>query len=243
MSDPAAIDDRARKERSPSFPFIPLEKALERAKAVADAHKRNPARIPVVGETWGYGSKSSGLIQTVAAMKAYGLMEDIGRGEDRRIQLSDLAWRILHDTREGAKAQAIREAALKPRLIAEYAPLWLPERPSDGHCLSELHLDRGFTPEAARLFLRVFDETAAFANLVDLDKVSADLPEPVGESPMRPVETTPSQSPHPRGEPFVMSFGPGRLRGTFDLTKTEEADEMIRMITAMKVFLKDEADK
>jgi hypothetical protein len=168
-------EDRARKERSPSFPFIPLNKAIERARAVAEAHKRSPARLTVVGDTWGYGPKSSGLIQTFAALKAYGLMEDIGRGEDRRIQLTDLAWRILHDTREGARNQALREAAIRPRLISEYAQHWLPERPSDNHCISELHLDRGFTTEAAKLFLRVFDETAAFANLTNSDKMSDDL--------------------------------------------------------------------
>src|SRR5687768_7731616 len=99
MSD-ANAQERARKERSPSFPFIPLEKAIERARAVAEHHKRSPARMATIGETWGYAPKSSGLLQTVAALKSYGLTDDIGRGEDRRIQLSDLAWRILYDTRD-----------------------------------------------------------------------------------------------------------------------------------------------
>src|SRR5262249_38291657 len=150
MTDQTASEERARRERSPSFPFIPLERAIERAKEVADAHKRSPARLSVVGETWGYAAKSSGLLQTVAALKAFGLMDDVGRGEDRRIQLSDLAWRIIHDTRPGAREQAIKDAALLPRLITEYAEHWLPDRPSDSHCLSELTLDRGFTPEAAK---------------------------------------------------------------------------------------------
>jgi hypothetical protein len=191
MTDQAESEDRARKERSPSFPFIPLAKALERAKAVAEAHKRASARLAVVGKTWGYAPKSSGLIQTFAALKAFGLMEDIGRGEDRRVQLTDLAWRILHDTREGARAQALREAALRPKLVAEYAQQWVPERPSDDHCLSELHLDRGFTAEAAKLFLRVFDETIAFANLTNSDKMSDDLRarEMPSEQVSHPVES------------------------------------------------------
>jgi hypothetical protein len=157
--------ERARKERSPSFPFISLERAIERLKEMADAHKRNPARMFTVGRAWGYGPRSSGLLQTVAALKAFGLTEDLGARPERRIQISDLGWRILQDARPGAREAAIREAAVSPRLIAEYAGKWIPDRPSDAHCLSELQLDRGFTETAANSFLRVFDETVGYANL------------------------------------------------------------------------------
>jgi hypothetical protein len=164
--------DDKRRERSPSFPFIPLAKAIERARAMAEAHKRSPARIGAVGETWGYAPKSSGLLQTASALKAFGLLEDVGRGLDRKLQLSELAWRILRDTRPNAKEQAIKEAALRPKMIAEYVPHWVPDRPSDSHCISELHLDRGFNTTSAELFLSVFDDTVTFANLKSPDKFS-----------------------------------------------------------------------
>jgi hypothetical protein len=40
-----------------------------------------------------------------------------------------------------------------------------------------------------------------------------------------------------------MTMGPDRLSGTLNLTRQEEADEVIKMLSAMKVFLKpkDEA--
>jgi hypothetical protein len=38
--------------------------------------------------------------------------------------------------------------------------------------------------------------------------------------------------------PFRMAMGPERIWGTFNLTRQEEADEMIKRITAMKPFLK-----
>jgi hypothetical protein len=172
MSDFDDNIEHARKERSPSFPFISLPKAVDRAQAFHNAHRRNGARLVTVAETWGYAQSSSGLQQTVGALKSYGLLEDIGKGQDRRIQLTDLANRILHDSRPGAKEASIKEAALRPRLFAEYAEKWLPNRPSDNHCLSELHLDRGFTLAAAQTFLRAFDETVNFANLKDEDKLS-----------------------------------------------------------------------
>jgi hypothetical protein len=155
--------DRNKKERSPSFPFIPLKKAIERAQAMFTAHRRNQTRPSAVSDTWGYSPSSSGFMQTIAALKAYGLIDDIGRGEDRRVQLSDLAIRILTDAREGARETATKDAALKPKMFMEYSVIWFPDRPSDAHCLSELTLDRGFTQEAAKLFLRVFDENMSFA--------------------------------------------------------------------------------
>lgn len=156
-----------------------------------------------------------------------------------------MAARILSDARPGAKEQAIREAALKPRLIAEYAPHWVPERPNDSHCISELHLDRGFTPDAAKLFLRVFDDTASFANLAESDSLS-----PSFEQENRPMEAAQGKDTMvadvlrmmapkaPASEPFKVAFGQSRLTGTFDIVYQDDADEMISMINAVKGFLK-----
>jgi len=251
MTDDQSTADKVRKERSPSFPFISLKKAVERIQEMAAAHKRSPARLPVVGETWGYGAKSSGLLQTVAALKAFGLIEDMGGGADRRIQVSDLGWRILSDARPGAKEQAIREAAMKPRLIAEYAPHWIPERPSDAHCTSELHLDRGFTQEAAKLFLKVFDETISFANLTEGDSLSPSFEqenssmETAVEAPVPSVgDVLRRLVPVASAEPFKVAFGQSRITGQFDISFQEDADEMINMINAVKGFLKKkEAEK
>lgn len=176
MTENTGDETRGRKERSPSFPFIPLEKALQRLKTLYDNHRREPARLTAIGTTWGYKAKSSGLQQTVAALKQFGLVDDTGSGEDRKIQISELGRRILMDERPGAREAAILEAANKPRLIAEYVAKWVPERPSDAHCISELQLDRGFTEEAAHSFLRVFDHTVAFAQIAHSDKTEEKVP-------------------------------------------------------------------
>jgi len=39
-------------------------------------------------------------------------------------------------------------------------------------------------------------------------------------------------------QPFTMQFGPGRISGTFNIELVDDADEMIKMINAMKGFLK-----
>jgi hypothetical protein len=160
--DPKA--DAPKKERSPSFPYISLRKAVERARSMLDRYKREPARVIVVGSVWGLGAKSSGLQQTVAALKQYGLLHDSGSKEDRKVTLTPLALRILIDTRPGQREDGLREAAIKPRLFNEYQR-WAAHRPPDDHVMSELRFDRGFTEEAAKTFIRVFFDTMDFAGV------------------------------------------------------------------------------
>lgn len=158
--------DAPKKERSPSFPFISLRKAVERARAMHDRYKRESARVIVVGSVWGLGAKSSGMQQTVAALKQYGLLDDSGSKEERKVTLTPLALRILIDTRPGQREDGLREAAMKPRLFNEYQR-WAAHRPPDDHVMSELRFDRGFTEEAAKTFIRVFFDTMEFAGVGD----------------------------------------------------------------------------
>ncbi|MFQ5954863.1 MAG: hypothetical protein ACE5JZ_07360 [Kiloniellales bacterium] len=161
-----------KRERSPSFPYIPLEKAIERVRAMEQQHKQFEAVPAVVAKTWGITPKSSTFLQTIAALKAFGLTDDHGVGKNRKLRVSDLARRILHDTRPGAREAALKEAASKPKLLRDYAVAWRTGRPSDEHCISELTLERGFTQEAATNFVRVFDDTFRFANLGSSDSIA-----------------------------------------------------------------------
>ena len=49
-----------KKVRSPSFPFIGLREALDRARAFYEAEQRNAARPETAAAHWGYSPKSSG---------------------------------------------------------------------------------------------------------------------------------------------------------------------------------------
>ncbi|MCH9052752.1 MAG: hypothetical protein IIA72_17045 [Proteobacteria bacterium] len=161
-----------RRDRSPAFPFIPLSQAIGRAEAMGQAFRRHPARIENVASHWGYKPTSSGTAQTIAALKSFGLIEITGTGTSRKVQLTDLARRILSDERPGAWEKAIAEAAIKPKLIAEYWEHWRMDRPMDAECISELTLEKGFNDIAARRFLKVYDDTIAFTNPLSDDRMS-----------------------------------------------------------------------
>jgi hypothetical protein len=171
---PEAQEELTR-DRSPPFPFISLEKAIERAREFETQYKKSAGRIPNVLTIWGYSTKSSGGLQTVGALKAFGLMEDEGVGSERKIKLTELAMRILKDERPGKRQEAIQEAALKPKVIGEFWVRWREGRPPDIECVSELTLERGFTETAAKRFIQVYDDTIRFAHVETADKVSDKL--------------------------------------------------------------------
>jgi hypothetical protein len=168
----AVATPAGKKDRSPSFPFITLTKAVERTRLLYDAGKRHEMRMADAAGAMGYGPKSSGVIQTLAALIAYGLVEDSGSGEARKFKVSDLGFKVVADQRPGAREAALAEAAMKPKLIAEYAVPWGSGRPADGICLSELHIDRGFTEDGAKTFIRVFDDAMGYAKVADSDTKS-----------------------------------------------------------------------
>ncbi len=160
--------------RNPKFPFIGLAKALKRAEELYQQERRAPANIKVVVRHWGFSESSSGGLQTIAALKAFGLIESDGKSAQRAIRLSDLALRIILDTREGSqeRAKATQEAALKPKL---HTMLWRKhdrELPSDESLRHELIFDYGFNELSVDRPVKVFRETLDFAKLLGSDTIS-----------------------------------------------------------------------
>ena len=172
-----ASKEQAKRDRSPSFPYISLAKALERIQTLFEKAKRHEVRVADVAKDWGLAAKSSSTDRNVAALLAYGLIDDSGSGDAKKIKISETGWRILDDKRPGVREKLLAEAALKPRIIADYAQHWKDGRPDEAHSLSQLKFEGGFTDEGARMFLRVFDETIRFTAATPSDKVTATEPE------------------------------------------------------------------
>lgn len=159
-----------KRDRSPQFPYIGLGKALERIQKIAEKAKRYEVRVTDIALDWSLSPKSSSTDRNVAALLAYGLVEETASGETRKIKITETGWRILQDTRPGVRERLLAEAALKPPIIAEYARLWANGRPDDTHALSQLKFEGGFTDDGAAQFLRVFDETIRFTKGFQPDK-------------------------------------------------------------------------
>ncbi len=198
----AAVAERKKKDRSPSYPAIDLETALERARQLLSKEGRHYAPISAILQHWGYATKSSGGLLTTAALKKFGLLEDQGSGENRKARITDLAYRILIDDRPNSEQRAalIREAALTPPIHAE---LWQ-ERGPDGSLPSDVTLrftlrtERGFTETAASDLINEFRQTIAFAGLDQTDTMSGsveDKIDPAGGEQATPPPGTQLEKP------------------------------------------------
>jgi len=178
----AELTHKSKRSRSPNFPAIDLEDALELAWKLYAAEKLAYAPLLVIVTThWGFGARSSAWKLRTAALGAFGLLDTQGEGDERQAKISELARRILLDQVPNSpdRAAALRAAALKPLMHQELQTRWPSQLASDATVTTYLTMDRGFTEKGARSFLAQYRSTIAFAGLAGPD--SSPAPESGGE--------------------------------------------------------------
>lgn len=184
MADETTPAPAKLKERSPTFPFISLAQALSRAKQLYDAEKRAAVPLPIVAKHWKYSEASSGLAQTIGALKGYGLLSDEGIGPARRLRITDAALRILLDAREDSKERIayLRKAALAPAVAAEIYTRHPDGLPSEAVLSHELIFDLGFNEETAKKAARIILENESLTKYSEsaLESRPSDIPSDVG---------------------------------------------------------------
>lgn len=160
--------------RSPAYPYISLEKAVERADQIRAA---GAARQEMPPETyykiWDLGSQSSGARQTMAALNHFGLVDYMGRGTERKVKLSDLALRIVLDKTPGSpqRFQAVAEAAVKPAIHAELYDKYKSFLPDDVVIETFLTRDREYNEQAARQLIDEYKNTLRYSGLAEPDNM------------------------------------------------------------------------
>lgn len=163
----------SRLTRSPSFPFIGLPEAVERARTLYAAGRRSPMSADAAAKCWEYSPKSSGGKQTIAALRAFGLLE--GEGE---VRLTDRAVHILLGE-EGPEGQGsaerdrlLRLAALAPPVYTRLWDRYGPDLPSDQGLQTYLVVDLKFNENAVVDVIRGYKSTLDFAKLRGPEKAS-----------------------------------------------------------------------
>lgn len=194
---------KRRKGRSPAYPAIGLKEAIERAYVLLRFEGRHPAPIEVVIKHWGYAAKSSTGLVIVAAMKRFGLIEDMA-GATRRIGLSDVGYRLAADEKgvNPERQRLLQEAALKPVIHAELWERYGKKLPSDDSLGYELKTERRFTDAGIKEFIPQFRATLDYAGLLDSDKVGAG-----NAIDQQPAQHGASASPPTFEDPFAVTSG------------------------------------
>jgi hypothetical protein len=168
----AGTTTKRTKGRSPLYPSINLETAIQRARQLYEKERQHATPVAAIAAHWHYKSLNGPASQVLAALKKYGLIDDEGSGADRKAKLSPLADVILAHPDEAMRKAAIREAALNPAMHQELWDKYHQDLPSDSNLHWELTHDRGFTETGASEFIPVYRATIAFAQL------ASHVPEP-----------------------------------------------------------------
>ncbi len=177
--------DKRKRTRSPAFPFITLETAIARAEEFLKKEDRNAAPMKAAVKHWGYEEKSSGGLQTAAALVAFGLLKDEGIGDKRRLQLTPEALRILLDKRPDSEERIglLKQLALRPRIHQEMWKRWQNKLPSQETLKLTLLTDwkPPFNQNAVDGFIKEYKDTIAFAKLSESDRVTLEVQDNGGE--------------------------------------------------------------
>lgn len=158
---------KIKKPRSPNFPSLPLARTLELARSLLNKYARNSVHVIVGLRSLGYSHTGSSGMQVLASLIAYGLVDTEGSGEEKKIAISDLGFKILADNRAVSpeREEAIREAALNPPIFQKMLARYPHSLPADDALEWDLVSTFKFHKSSAIDFLKVFRQTLDYANL------------------------------------------------------------------------------
>lgn len=171
----SASSSRITQGRSPAYPYIGLGKAVERLQKIVDAGVARNAYPPeTFYKLWDLGAQSSGARQTMAALNHFGLVEYDGRGDSRKVKVSELGLKIALDRVPNSheRIQAIQLAALTPIIYSDLYQRYKHMLPADVVLMTYLTRDRAYNPTAAASLIDEYRDTLSFAQL---DKPEDDL--------------------------------------------------------------------
>jgi len=167
----AKDENKAPRDRSPAFPIISLRTAIDRLTAFEKAFGRHQTPVTKVGLAWDMKETGSQAGQTLAALKYFGLVQYDGKGNTRKAFITEEGRNYLRMQQDEGKQKLLKQFALNPKEIAKFWSIWGKDRPHDAVCLDSLVIDNEYNKKAAPLFLKVYDDTVAFAGLHPSDKI------------------------------------------------------------------------
>jgi hypothetical protein len=229
---------KKREGRSPGYPGIDLQTAIERAKQIKDHEQKHFAPISIVCKHWGYSVGSGPALRTMSALLNFGLLEATGSGKDREFKISDSAWRILTDPRVDSpeKDTLIKEAALKPAI---HKKLWEKHQgdfPSEDTFEVRLKHEEGFTESGAKEFIREFQSTLTFAKLQKTDSLAGHGEDKITEQKEGAMSAiqTPETSGVSNPTPMITTPTPAGPTQEFNMALSEGKTAYLRVPHALK---------
>jgi hypothetical protein len=175
---PLANGAKATRQRSPNYPTFDLRTAVERCRTLFGAIGRHSVGAAVVVQNLGFSAKSSSGLKALAALRAFGLLEDVKEGGDVRVRLSERALDIVVDYSSGQAewTRAVHAAALAPAIHRELWNRYDRRIPPDDELRRYLVRVREspFNDNSVADVISEFKSTIAFSGLSSDDKIDLD---------------------------------------------------------------------
>jgi hypothetical protein len=149
-------------KRSPGYPMISLEEAIQKAKRLWDQDKDNYIPSVVAYEHLGYKAKGSYGARIMSALKKFDLISE--KNDDIKLT-EDAVDLTLHEPSDQRYIEIIKKLALKPNIYEKIYNKYNGTLPSDATLRIELIKEHGFNPETVEDFLISFRKTIEFAGL------------------------------------------------------------------------------
>lgn len=224
----AATAAKVPKHRSPKYPAFPLEDAVERAKQMYAKANRHAVAVPVACDAWGVSPNSGTGQRVISTMVEFGLVEAIGRGEGKRLRLSDHGHTLAahHDSQSEQYLRAAREVALTPSAHRRVWEHFGGDIPNDDGAVGWELQQWNFSPSAAKTLIQELRATLAFSGAIKESAGGDETPalsRPDPEAP--PVAAA--------GAPAVATFPTPRAAGS-------RAEPMSLAATAPEAGLRDQ---
>lgn len=219
MTHDTTPPSRKRSGRSPSYPGLDLEAAIDRVRSIYERERQHPTAVEMIVKHWGYKSLNGPASVAFSALKKYGLVADQGTGNAKRATVTDLAVTILEHPQEPARRAAIQQAALTPPIHNEMWQKYKLDLPSTQQLEWDLTRDRHFTDTGAAEFVKEYRATIAYAQLGTGTTVEAQTENPVEPASLidsmlgtgAPIVPTPEAptlepAPKPKTEPLSIKM-------------------------------------
>jgi hypothetical protein len=174
MTTQTDSDPKKAKARSPAYPAFSLAVAIDLARKLWAAQRKQETHIDSALKSLGYSARSGTALRTIAGLNHYGLIEESGSKDERKIKLSERAQDIIHlaendPRRKEALAAAARAPAIYDALWERYGD----QLPDDSAIRPFLIRDKGYNDAAVDDLLADYRATLEFAKP---DKMSEDVP-------------------------------------------------------------------
>jgi hypothetical protein len=211
----------ATRLRSPRYPSMSLEDAIEHGRTIFDKDRRHPIAREVAASHIGYKSLNGAADSALSSLMQYGILEKVAKGE---VRVSQWAVDILHPDNPAQRIAAIQSAARNPALFQALDDRFRDAIPSNETLRSYLTREN-FNDRAIGPVIAAYTKTRAFVTQ-----------EGANDFPVPRVDQDANQGTGDDGGEKTSNFGGARVG---DLVQ-REIDGVLQMETPMRVRLVSE---